>query len=157
MTAAAVALLALAGTASASRVTWKNAGGNLEIYTNNFKTDNEGKIKLTGSYVTVECNGSSIEGTIERHGAVIAAGGALTSWTFNGCNFPVVVNKPGSLEILTQEVNNNGNGTVISTGAEITVTTSVGQCIFTTNSTDLGLLTGSTNKLGLTATFDLVN
>jgi hypothetical protein len=86
----------------------------------------------------VKC-ASSLEGQIETH-TETKASGKLSSLTFSSCNFPVTVNKSGSIEI---EAIGEGKGTVKSSGAEITIETSIDTCVFTTSNTDIGTLTGT--------------
>jgi hypothetical protein len=154
---AAAALMAFAGTASATSLT-SPAG---TTYTSTISATSTNST-LHGSFITVTCKHSAVTGKVESHGAAVTAGGKISSLTFSECNYPVTVSKPGSLEIHTeyelvkthengtktyaQKATSNGNGTLTSTGAEIKIHTSVGECIFTTSATDIGLLTGSTTK-----------
>jgi len=108
-------------------------------YTSTVKAEAEGSIKLDGSFTTVECKKSTLEGKVESHAAT-TAGGKLSSLTFGECNFPVTVLKTGSLEVISTSGN---NGTVISTGTEFKVETSAGECVFSTNNVHIGTFTGS--------------
>lgn len=95
--------------------------------------------KLDGSFVTVECSKSEVKGKVEQHGTGVTVKGNVSALTFSSCNYSVTVNKAGSLEV---HETTGGNGTVTSSGAEISIHTSVGTCVFTTTSTDIGSLTG---------------
>lgn len=137
---AAAALMALAGSASATSLT-SPAG---TTYTSTIKATSE-HVTLTGSFTTVTCTSSVMEGKVESHGASVTAGGKVSRLEFSGCNHPVTVFKAGSLEVHTAGSTSNGNGTLTSAGAEVVVHTSVGTCTFTTSATDIGVVTGSTN------------
>lgn len=121
------------------------------------KAESEGAVEFAGT-ITFSCQKSTMEGKISNaggEGATVSA--ELSKQTFTECgNHTVEVKKPGSLEIHSLE---NSNGTLTSTGAEITVLThgiflGTRHCIYTTSKTDLGTLTGSTTT-GATATFDV--
>jgi hypothetical protein len=145
---AAAAVMSFAGIASANAVT-SPAG---TAYTSTIKAESEGATVLHGSFVSVSCNKSSVEGKVETHSGT-TAGGKISSLLFSECNYPVKVLKPGSLEVHATE---EGRGTLTSTGAEITIETSVGLCVFTTNATDIGTLTGTT-VTGGNATLDIAS
>jgi hypothetical protein len=142
---AAAALMAFAGFASASVVT-SPAG---TTYTGELKAETENGHAILHSEnaptaFTVECGGT-VTGKVEKHGSGVTPGGNISSLVFNNCTngATVVVNKAGSLEA---HALGSGNGTVTSTGAEITIHVPVLniKCIYTTNSTDVGTLTGGT-------------
>jgi hypothetical protein len=107
-------------------------------YTSTLKAESS-SWKLSGTFTAVECKGSTLEGKVESDSETMAAGN-LSSLSFKECNFATTVKKPGSLEIRPA---GEGKGTVISSGAEIIVSSSVGECVFTTNNTDIGTLTGT--------------
>lgn len=136
--AAAASLMAFATPASATQLTSPNG----TVYTGSLHASSTG-IAWDGAFTTVSCSSSTWAGKVETHGAAVTAGFKVTSLTFSSCNYPFIVKKPGSYEIHTDNAALvDGNGTVTWTGAEIEVQTSVGTCIFTTSSTDLGTLTG---------------
>lgn len=131
---AAVALMALTGTASATTAT-SPAG---TAYTGTFKMAST-NLTMHGSFISISCSGSTMEGKIESHGASVTAEGKLSSFSMTGCNYPVTVKKTGTL---VMHATGGGNGTITWTGAEWVMHTSVGECIFTTSGTDLGTFTG---------------
>jgi hypothetical protein len=133
---AAAALMAFAGTASATTVT-SPAG---TLYTSNIAAT-AGATELVGSFTTVKCSSSSVSGSVKTHGAGVTAEGPISALSFSGCNFPVTVKKEGTL---IAHATSGGNGTLTSSGAEVIVHTSVGECVFTTSSTDIGTLKGGT-------------
>jgi hypothetical protein len=134
---AVVGQVASAGTASATTVTSPSG----TAYTGEIKAT-AGTIELHGSFVTVNCKNASVTvSKVESHGAGVTSKGAVTSGTASECNFPVKLLKGGSLEA---HATSGGNGTITSNGAEITIETSIANCIFTTSNTDVGLLTGGT-------------
>jgi hypothetical protein len=143
----AIASLA-AGTASSSASPLTSPEGT--PYTSTLKAESEGSTSLEGAFTTVTCQKSTFEGKVETHNNEWAEG-KLSSLTLGECNFPVTVNKFGSLRI---RFGGASYGTVISSGAEVSIATSVGTCVFTTSSTDIGALTNS-NLTGGNATLDL--
>ncbi len=129
---AAAALMAFAGTASATTLTSPEG----TTYTGEIVATSTNS-KLDGSFVTVECSHSQAKGNVEGHGAGVDVTGKISSLTFTGCNYTTHVKAAGSLAI------NSSNG-VSSTGASVEITTSVGTCVFTTNGTSVGSLTEGT-------------
>ena len=159
---AAAALMAFAGVASATYLTSPSG----VTYTSTIKAEVElGHAILHSENAptafTVECNIGAVEGTVSAHGLPesTTASGAISSLSFSGCTngATVIVNKPGSLEVHTDTAGKvDGNGTLTSSGAEITIHVPVLniKCIYTTNGTDVGTLTGS-KVTGATATLDI--
>jgi len=108
------------------------------------------KAKLATAFKTVECGKSAVAGKSgdakEGEGsATETVKGAVTTLTFEECNCEVVVLKKGTLEV--HSIAGTDNGTVTSNGAEVTVQcneTIFGKvhCIYVTENTDLGPLTG---------------
>lgn len=138
---AAAALMAFAGTASATTITSPaNVVATPAIEATSTHT------QLHGAFVSVTCTHSLVKGKVESHGAGVTAKGNISSLSFTGCNYPVTVLKAGNLEV--HPATPTGNGTLTSNGAEIKIHTSIGECIFTTNGTDIGTLTGSNNTGG---------
>ena len=128
---AAAALMAFAGPASATILT-SPAG---TTYTGAIEaTSTNGE--LHGSFVTVKCTHSVAKGSVASHGGAEVHGN-VSSLTFTGCNYATTVGKAGSLTI-------SGTNAVKSTGAEVSIHTSVGTCVFTTNGTPVGTLTEGT-------------
>jgi hypothetical protein len=76
-----------------------------------------------------------------KHGVSTTAEGKLSKLAFSGCNYQLTVKKAGSLAF---HATSEGNGTLTWTGGEFAMHTSVGECIFTTNGTDIGTITGGT-------------
>jgi hypothetical protein len=160
---AAAALMAFAGTASATIITKSTDGG--KTHTQMVKGEkihavNEGTVTLDGA-VKITCTESTVEGEITEAGTPTTETpkGTIGTLTFGGCNHTVTVLKGGTLEVHTETTGtNNKNGTLTSNGAEITVITHgiIGtiHCIYTTANTDIGRVTGSDNT-GKTATLDI--
>ena len=146
------ALMAFAATASATTLTSPTG----TTYTGTIKSESEGATTLHGSFVDVSCGKSQVEGKVETHGTGVTAGGKISKLTFEECNFKTTVLKAGSLEVhaVTCDANNECTGTLTSSGAEITIATSIANCIFTTSNTHIGTLT-PTNDTGGHATLDI--
>ncbi len=159
------ALLASVGTGVASATELDDALGML-LPGELVSAGAEGTTTLHPPIGDIECSGSGVAGTTFNTGSstetVRVSIGDL--W-FNGCNATVTVLAKGSLEFhtpyalnergeLAQKSTSNNNGTLTSSGTEITVEFVGSHCIFKTNGTDIGTLTGSANTKG-TATLDI--
>lgn len=129
---AAAALMAFAGTASATTLT-SPAG---TTYTGTLKATST-SVSMQGSWTSISCKHSTLEGSLEAHGASVTAVVNLGTLTFGECNYPVTVLKAGTLEI-------HSNGSITSSGTEIALHTSVGECVYGTNNSTFGTLTGGT-------------
>ena len=150
---AAAALMAFvgAGTASATELTCTNPPGTKVVCpasTTVIHAASEGHAVLDSSILgNVECN-STVEGLVTTAGdATHTASGSIKfgGLTFTNCTSAVVqVLSYGTFEIHTEGTGANNNGTLTSTGAEWTVEKAGFHCIFSTNGTDIGTVTGST-------------
>lgn len=172
---AAGALMAFAGagTASATELTCTEPAGTKVMcgIGTVIHSESEGHAVLDSIIGKIECN-STVEGATTNTGsATETVDGEISVLSFTGCTTAVVkVLKNGNLEIHTQittiedpgsppvitEVTDgiNGNGTLTSTGAEVTVETFGFHCIFTTKNTKIGTVTGSSTTGG-SATLDI--
>jgi hypothetical protein len=160
---AAAALMAFvgAGTASATELTCTNPPGTKVVCPvgTEIHAVNEESVVLTTEFLNITCSSSTVGGKITNAGSPTeTVKGSVETLTFTTCNCPVTVLKTGTLEVHTTKENEpNNNGTLTSSGAEVTVNCSTifgtVHCIYTTNNTDLGDLTGSTTT-GSTATID---
>jgi len=146
---AAAALMAFAGTASATDITVTTAGatdtiesGELEI-TAELEAGQNATLK--SSFIgEVVCSASTMAGkTTNLGGATETIKGNIGTLTFTSCNGTVTVLKNGTLEVHTQEASANGNGTLTSSGAEVTVELAGLHCIFSTSNTDVGVVKGA--------------
>lgn len=148
---AVAALMVFVTSASATTLTSPTG----TVYTGTITIEEEGAIELHGSFTTVKCKQSHLEFHVSRHGVGVTVAGNLTTHSFAECNFPVTVLKAGSMEIhaVNCNANNECTGTLTSTGTELTVGTSIANCIFTTSNTHLGTIT-PTNDTGGHATLD---
>jgi hypothetical protein len=151
---AAAAMMAITATASATTLTSPTG----TVYTGTITAVSEGATSLHGPFTTVTCQKSHVEGKVEKHGNGVTAGGKLSTLSFSECNFPVTVLKAGSLEIHPVTHTAPGvetTGTVTSSGAEITIQTSIANCLFTTSGTDVGTFTGTEDQKTATTTATL--
>lgn len=138
--AAALMAFAVAGTASATELT---NGSGMVTTGSTIASAAEGTTTLHPPIGDISCTGSEVEGTTSNTGGSSeTVSGSLSKLTFTGCNAEVVVLEKGSLEIHTRTASSDHNGTLTSTGAKVTVTFLGFHCIFGTNATDIGTLTG---------------
>ena len=107
------------------------------------------KAELSGSAIfhpvigQIECEQASGEGEITNPGSPTGTvQGILFIGNFGGCNAEIKVLNTGTAEVHTEGGSANGNATMTSSGAEVTVVFSGFHCIFITNNTDFGQVTG---------------
>ena len=155
---AAGALMAFAGagTASATELTCTNPPGTKVMCAapTHIHAEVEGKVTLHPPIGDIECSEGTVTGDASTGSSTTTPSGAIETLTFGGCNAEVVVIENGSLEVHTKTASADGNGTLTSTGAKVTVTFVGFHCIFTTSNTDIGTLTGSSTT-GATPTLDI--
>jgi hypothetical protein len=165
---AAAALTAIlgAGTASATKLCENNQTANCTSHVaekSTLKFTAEDSVKLLGPFSIVidTCTESTVEGptTSTGGGEGVAVTGTVNTLTFGNCTRTTTVGKGGTLSI--QHIAGTDNGTVTSSGAEVTVhNVPVGfeskTCIYATAETDLGTLTGLISGGKIAApTFDI--
>lgn len=129
---AVTAMLAFAGNALATTVT-SSEGSTPTVSATSVNS------ALEGSPVTIVCGHSHFHKEEVSHG-VGPVQWKVTTLSFTDCNYTVTVQKTGTFS--THGTTSTGDGTQTSTGMEITVHTSVGTCVITTNNTDIGTIDG---------------
>jgi hypothetical protein len=159
LTVAALVAVAATGSASATELTCTELEGTKVMCPTGTMIQAEAAQPFTlhSPIGDVECKHSGYTAhTTTTGGTGITVQASLTALTFSECNAEVVVLKQGGYTIhTTSEIEGaNHNGTVTTTGTEITVGFLGTHCIFATSETDFGHLTGSTTTGG-TPTFDL--
>ena len=104
----------------------------------------------------VSCRGASFSGETSTTGtSTETVKVKLTAIDFQECgSWLFEVLQPGALEIHTEETNSNNDGVVTSTGTEVTTEGFGLHCIYKTNATRFGTITGSANTGGA-ATLDI--
>jgi hypothetical protein len=147
---AVVAAMALASPALATTPT-SPAG---TVYTGVLSGTSEGHVIWHTSFIRTECNGF-MEGKIEVHGAGVTGKGQMTKWSYSNCtgNVTIFSLKTGTVEI---HATGKGIGTITSSGTEgKAIFHAFGvECIYSTNNTDLGVVTDS-SVTGGKATIDM--
>jgi hypothetical protein len=136
---AAAAVMAFAGTASATTITSPSG----TLYTGKIVAEAEGHAVLDNPIAKIEC-ASKVEGTVASHGSGVTAKGNISLLTFGSpvgtCtdSWHVTVVSAGSLEI-------HGSGsTLTSSGATVEATRFGVSCRYQTNNTDIGTVTSGT-------------
>lgn len=106
--------------------------------------------------ITVSCSESAIGAITNNEGSSSeTVSASLEGINFKGCGgVALTILKGGSLEFHTRTASVDNNGTLTSTGLEITEEGFGLHCIFATNNTDIGTVTGSVNT-GAGATIDI--
>ena len=148
--AAALMAFVVAGTASATTLT--GAGGATLGTGTSIVAENEGTVTLHPPIGDIECKKSSVSGkTTNAGGAGVEVKGSIEALSFTECNATVTVLAKGELAV---KGTGSTNGSLSSTGTEVTVEFAGFHCIFKTNGTGLGTVTGSTTTGG-NATLDI--
>lgn len=132
------ALVVSAGTASATTLTSPKG----TVYTGSIHAE-DSNLSLSGSFVTISCSKSELDGAVTSHGEAVTTKISLEALSFEGCNYEATVKNAGTLEVHTDSASVDGNGTITWTGLELSLHTSVGVCVYTTINTPIGTLEGS--------------
>ena len=151
--AGAVVAFAGAGAASATELTCTNPPGTKVMCTTTIHA-------TTMTVVTLDLPTGNFQCHSTFHVLSQSTGGATSTpsgedvISFTECPETVSVLRNGTLEIHTEGSTANHNGLVTTSGLEFTIEGFGFHCIFTTNSTTLGTLTGSSTTGGK-ATLDI--
>jgi hypothetical protein len=152
----AAALLAFTGTATATELT-SSSGAMVTPFTD-FESASEGHAVLDSNIGEVKCNSEITGSNLNTGGSAETVTWVITDLNFIGCTDGARVETRfvGDLEIHTQGFDTNKNGTLTSTGTEVTVELFGAHCIFgtTRGPVDIGTLTGSATTGGR-ATLDI--
>jgi hypothetical protein len=146
---ALAALMAIAGTASATTLTSPSG----TTYTSTIKAVNEGAITLTsvfGGFGAISCSESTIEGKVETHGSAVTPGGVIEKFTWEKCTKTATVIQKG-----TWEIHANGQKTLKNLSIRFHQT-AFGTCEFTASNTGTSFGTVTTTaQTGGNATIDV--
>jgi len=164
----AAALTALFGAGSASATTLTGTGctgtpSNHCAVGTTITSQAEGMTILHPPFGEIKCEESTVSGkTTTTGGETETVKGNIESLTFTKCNATVtpITNGGtyGTLEIHTEKEAANNNGTLTSSGSEVTVEYFGTHCIFKTGGTtptDIGVVTGAATTKTEHATFDI--
>lgn len=141
---AAIAALAFAATALATTITSPEG----TPYTKEIVAEAvSGGVTVHG-VSTFTCQKSIAAGTVEQHGSSVTAEGQIASWNLSECgNVHLDIQGKGHLTVHQQKEGSTVTSSGVSIDADIT---SLGiHCVFSTENTDLGLLTGSGSNVTL--------
>jgi hypothetical protein len=156
LAALAAALMAFAAVGTASATTLESPAGT-QLKKGTFITaESEGTTELHPPFGSINCKKSHISGTtITDGGHPGDVEGTVESLSFTECNATVTPLKvEGDYGTLRIASNGNGSGTLYGTNQEVTVVYLGFHCIFKTNNTKLGTVTGS-GATGSNATLDI--
>lgn len=155
---AAAALMAFVGAGTASATQLTGAGGSILGVGTVITAEAEGTTELHPPIVSINCKKSHVGGKVTSAGGKAeteTVKGNIEVLTFTECNATVTVLQKGTLEVHTQTKGViNNNGTLTSSGAQVTVNYLGFHCIFSTSNTSLGTVTGSATTGG-SATLDI--
>jgi hypothetical protein len=155
---AAAAMMAFAASASATTVTGPNFKTNgepttlVERETPVIHAVSEKEVELHNAIVNIKCE-STVEGKVETHGSGITAEGKISVLNFFNCTDEWVVDVKANGSLIVHYTEGN-NGTLTSTGARVIATRAGLECIYETNATDIGTVTGEKGANG-EATLDI--
>lgn len=148
---AAAALTAFVGAGTASATTLTGLKGAVLGTGSSIHGVSEGIVKWTTEFKNIECRSTLGMTTSNETGASVS--GRVETLTLEECNCEAKVLKGGTLSIAWTS---GSNGTVSSSGLEFTATCSTifgnVHCIYVSNGSDLGTLTGGTTaRLDITS------
>jgi hypothetical protein len=134
---AAAAMMAFAASASADYVTTSTGGG---AETPEIHGVSEGHVTLKNPIANISCN-STTAGTPTSHGAGAAVSGPISTLAWSNCtnSWHVTTLAPGSLSV---ESTSGHNGSLSSTGARVATTRFGVTCVYETENTPIGTVTG---------------
>ncbi len=138
---AATALMAFAASASATTLT---DGEKHEITSLEATLEGSANLTNTNSEPIDKCTESTVQGAVENQGAETVSGKGEVTW--GGCTWTTKTETGGTLDVTS---NGSGSGTVVSTGAVVTINVAGIDCLYGTKTTaeggtDLGLLPSGT-------------
>lgn len=136
---AAMAMMAFAASASATTLEVGGEAQNKAVELNASLSNSSALLQTTSGSFANTCTTSNVEGATTSFTPTVS--GPISSLTFTNCTTnPVVVDKAGSLSIA---YSSGTNGTVTSSGAEVTVPSPIGALNCKTGGgVDIGTLTG---------------
>jgi hypothetical protein len=140
LAAAVAALMAFAGTASATQITSPTG----TLYTGTVHAVSEGHVVLHNPIAKIECESTVDIGSL-THGVGVTAKGTISSLSFTGCtnSWHVTVVTGGELEIHPDTPGGGQyDGTLTSSGATVESTRFGVNCRYSTSNTEIGTLTG---------------
>ena len=144
---AVVALAAMAFTATASATEVTSPAGT--TYTGNIQVEATAAIRFHTGHLAYECFTANAEGDIDQQGSTVTAKGDIDGWIFGECGSATVdVLKEGTVELHTEKGESNGNGIITVSGSEVTGEGGGFHCVYSTNNTPIGTLTGSKTTKG---------
>ncbi|HEX5526108.1 MAG TPA: hypothetical protein VFX44_02785 [Solirubrobacterales bacterium] len=155
--AGALGAFAAAGTASATELTC--SAGVMCAAPTAIHAASEGHATLDSPIGNIQCE-STISGEANTGSSTTTVVINNSAFALFNCTEGLTEHTlaPGVLEIHTDPANSGtstGNGIVTSTGTEMTVEFRGFHCVFRTNNTEIGTVTGSVNRGGSTATLDI--
>ena len=143
----------LIGVSTASATTLTSPNGAVVPAGNQITLSLENSLLFRAGFTSLTCTQSSIAVNTENTGGSSeTVRGPVESLTYSNCNATVHVLKKGSLEF--HVIGGGPNGTVTSTGTEVTYASLGTSCTYGTANTPIGTLTGSKNT-GSGATLDI--
>ncbi|MGN6215469.1 MAG: hypothetical protein ACTHN7_00705 [Solirubrobacterales bacterium] len=149
LAALAAAMMALAYTSTASATVIDGSGGVLKPGTES-TAESEGKVVFDAPFGNIECK-ETVAGTTTNEGSSTeTVKGTYSEMSFTSCNSGNTVKTlhPGSAEVHTAGIESNNDGILTTTGVEVEVVHLGVQCIYSTNQTEIGLVTGSATTGG---------
>jgi hypothetical protein len=132
---AAVAMLTMAGSSSATTVT--STGG---ATTGNIQGYSIGHATLHNSIVSISCS-VTLEGSVESHGSGVTAEGKATTVNISECTNEWVVDTVTKGTITVHWTSGN-NGILTSSGTTAVATRAGLSCAYATSNTTVGTVTG---------------
>jgi hypothetical protein len=140
--AAAMALMAFAGSASATTLEVGGVAKTTSVAIEaTIASGSSALLTDTFNASANTCTSSTVNGSTSSPFSGTTVGGSITTLDFSSCtNEKVVTDANGTLSV--ERIGSTTNGTVRSNGAKVTVPSPFGTLTCTTSNTDIGTLTG---------------
>lgn len=139
-----IAMLVLVSNVSATSIT-KTTGG--AAATPNFHVVNEGgHIRMANPIANIDCS-VTLQGTIESHGSGIAASGKISTLSITGCTNSWHVTSVTN-GVLSVNYISGHKGSAVSSETKIDTTRLGVTCVYQTNNTPIGTVTGGSPATG---------
>jgi len=152
LAAVAVALAFTLPAGPASATVLENDEGDHVTF---FRASDEAGIVFHASIGSISCAISGLQARmLNAGGSAEAVRAGVRVLSLRWCREPVIVLRDGELEIDAAGATGEGNGTLASDGLKITVAHRGFHCVFETEDTEIGVLTGA-DTTGSVPTIDL--
>ena len=138
---AAMALMAFAGTASATTLEVGGVAKNSSVAIEATLKESSALLADTAGFTANTCTASTVKGSTSSPFTGTTVGGPISTLSWSSCTEGnPTVDAAGTVSV--ERIGGTTNGTVRSSGAKVTIPSFFGNLTCTTSNTDIGTLTG---------------